>query len=101
MRITILFYYTLYYILYFNSFELCSGEAMNMLNTSLALLSDPNRQVRVVFSASPRRALSGCSMEVIGQFVDRVLNVNATTKDSGVKETLIMTAQSLGVPVVP
>jgi len=69
---------------------------MNMLQTTLQLVEDTNRDVRVQFSTLPHRAFQHSSMEVIGQFVDKVLTINASTQDEEMKETLIMTVQSLG-----
>ncbi|KAF6024513.1 ATR [Bugula neritina] len=73
-----------------------NGETMNMLQTTLQLVEDTNRDVRVQFSTLPHRAFQHSSMEVIGQFVDKVLTINASTQDEEMKETLIMTVQSLG-----
>lgn len=70
---------------------------MHMLQTALHFLSDSNREVRELFSSSPHKAFRNSSMEVIGQFVDKILTVNSESQDEEVKETLIMTVQSLGI----
>ena len=72
------------------------GDTMNMLKSTLQFLSDADKEVREVFSTSPYKAFQGSSMEVIGQFVDKILTVNTETEDEEVKETLIMTVLSLG-----
>ena len=68
-----------------------------MLQTSLVLLADSSYSVRVAFSSMPHRAFQKSTMEIIGQVVDKILTINATTEDETMKETLIMTMQSLGM----
>ena len=58
-----------------------------MLQTSLVLLADSSYSVRVAFSSMPHRAFQKSTMEIIGQVVDKILTINATTEDETMKES--------------
>ena len=73
-----------------------SGDAVNMLQSALVLLSDPVRRVRMEFSSVPQRSFQNSSMEVIGQFVDKILTISGSGVDFDMRETLMMTMFSLG-----
>lgn len=63
---------------------------MTMFNSSLCLLSDPSREVRMEYS--DMALYCGNSVEVMGLFVDKILTLTASSSaDTNLLETLITT----------
>lgn len=69
---------------------------MSMLKSSLALLTDPVRDVRLAFSRIPCRSFRQSSMDVIALFTDKITSIDINSADAGLVETLIYTILSLG-----